>query len=354
MRAVAAFLLFTAAAQAQPIIGPEVIWRTTSPAPTFQPSPQAARIEPDGDGFVVAWNEVDDGVSRAYAGRMDAGGRLIAPGVHTDGAAGAVSIAPFGDRYLAAWLEPDPSDARPLLVTAALDREFHLLGARVIGLTSGPPIVRTMSSMPYIASGGFLYEVDRDGAPVVVYDIPRPIDDVATFDGQVGYVFHTSSFIYNVGITWLYRLTTGTIAPFPGNDSPAAIASNGNSNFLVVWTENRPRAMKGSLFGTTFKPFVISTRVTQFDRLSQPQVAWDGVRWVVVWANDNSMEGAVIGPDLAVTPFTVSSGGVHPAIASARPGRFIVTYEIVGFDQRRLASRIIDFTPPPDRGRAVR
>src|SRR5947208_1521737 len=65
------FLLVAAIAQAQPAVGPEVVWRTTSPAATLFPAPQAARIAPDRGGFVAAWSEVEDGVSRAYAGRLD-------------------------------------------------------------------------------------------------------------------------------------------------------------------------------------------------------------------------------------------------------------------------------------------
>jgi len=351
MRA-ALLLLIASAVQAQPFIGNEVVWRTPSPAATYSPSPQAARIEPDGDGYVVAWSEVEDGVSRAYAGRLDGAGRLETVGVHTAGVADAPAIASFGGRYIVAWVEPGAVDARPSLVIGALDRDFKLIGARPLGLTSSPPIVRTEVVRAYVASGNFLYEVDVDGAPLVVYDVPHPLDDMAAAGDQLGYVFHSKTPLNVVGFTWLYRLTTGRLlSPI---DLPAAVASNGSS-FLVIWNEASPRRLDGSLFGTSFKPFTISTRVgTAIDKLEQPQAAWDGSRWLVVWPRGDTIEAAVIGADLSVKPFTLSARGRRPAVASGKPGRFVVTYEIVDPSERRLSSRIIDFNPLVEHGRAVR
>jgi len=82
-------------------------------------------------------------------------------------------------------------------------------------------------------------------------------------------------------------------------------------------------------------------------------VAFDGKRWVVVWSNLSGIHGAVVAPDQTVTPFAVSAEGTRPAIATSKEGRFLVTYEVIG-PGRRLASRLIDFTPPGQRGRAVR
>lgn len=374
MRLLGSLLLIAAAAQAQPLVTAEVVWRKTSPAATYRPAPQAARATADGSGFVVAWSEVEDGLSRGYAGRLDAGGRLVAIGVRTAGAADAPSVAPFGDRYIAAWLEPDSYDSRPMLVTGALDRDFKLLSARPIGLTVTSPLVRTTSSRAYVGSGNFLYEVDKSGAALTVYDMPRPVDDIATAGSQVGYVLHapgTSVSLcswcgtpprspvpgtaYVLTFTWLYKLTAQTTLPFKSG-APAAISSNG-SEFLVVWSEYAPNnVIKASLFGSSFKPFLVSARGPfWFDAVTQPQVAWDGRRWLAVWARGDSIEGAVIAPELTVTPFTVSARGVRPAIVASKEGRFLVTYEVVDFAERRLASRLIDFGPPPaERGRAAR
>src|SRR5262249_1798161 len=106
---------------------------------------------------------------------------------------------------------------------------------------------------------------------------------------------------------------------------------------------------------STFVSFPVSERgALSWDELTQPQVAWDGARWVAVWARGDSIEGAVILPNRSTTPFTISARGVRPAIAASKPGRFLVTYEVVDTGQRRLAARLIDFSPPPGRGRAIR
>src|SRR5262249_38503109 len=84
-------------ALAPPVVGNELVWRTTSAAAVYQPARQAARIEPDHGGYVVGWSEVDDdGLSHGYAGRLDGDGELTAIGVQTAGAAGAVSVARSG------------------------------------------------------------------------------------------------------------------------------------------------------------------------------------------------------------------------------------------------------------------
>ena len=299
---------------------------------------------------------MEDGLSHAYAGRLDAGGHLVTVGVRTIGAADAPSVAQFGGHYLVAWLEPDSYDGRPMLVTGALDHDFKLLSARPIGLTLSAPVVRAAFSRAYVGSGKFAYEVDAAGAPLAVFDLPRAIDDIAIAGSQVGYVWHAAAAPnYTLTFTWQYKLITQIALPFK-SDAPAAISSNGNE-FLVVWSEAAPNKMiKASLFGSSFRPFLVSGRgPLLFDAVTQPQVAWDGMRWLAVWARDDSIEGAVIAADLKVTPFTVSARGLRPAIAPARPGRFIVTYEVVDSNERRLASRLIDFGPPPaERGRAVR
>jgi hypothetical protein len=366
---IALLLLFAVAAQAQPSVGPEVVWRAALPLATYRPVPPAARVTADGDGYVVAWSEVENGISRAYAARLNAAGQMAAIGVRTIGVADAPAISPFGDRYIAAWLEPDPVDKRPTLFTAALDRNFKLVTSTRIGLTTGPPVVRTTPSRAWIGSGNMLYEVDRGGGPIAFFDLPRPLDDLAVSGNDAGYVHHESTvsiFIvcpngcslppplphYALTFTWLYRLTASARMQFDSK-APAALASNGDA-FLVVWAESKPIALKGALFGTSFKPFVISANAQRtFDELTQPQVAWDGQRWVVVWDGDAGVQGAVIAPDLTVTPFKVSAEGSRPAIASPKGGRFLVTYEVLA-GERRLVSRVVDFTPPGQRERVVR
>ncbi len=331
--------------------------------------PQAAPVAADGGGFVVGWSEVDDdGVSRGYVGRLDASGRMAVVGVRTAGTGDSPVIAPFGDRYLAAWVEPNESQSFAMVATAALGRDFSVLASRFLTPANGAAIVRATESHAYIAAGRSLYEIDRDGAPIKQYDETRAIDDVAAAGDQVSYVTHATSVSaslvcpgrpctiptgsYSLSFIWLYRLSAGMKLPFK-SDSPAAVCPGG-STFLVVWAEHSPEAVKASRFGSSFKPFLLSSRGTQAtDPLTQPQVAWDGERWVAVWMTTTTIEAAVITPDLAVMPFTVGRGR-RPAIAASRTGRFLVTFENFDLVGRNLASRLIDFTSPGQRERVIR
>src|SRR6266850_2377148 len=192
MRLVGALLFLAATtAQAQPIVGDEVVWWITSPVTTYKPVPQAARVAADGYTLLVTWSEVADGVSRVCAGRLDGAGHLMLVGVCSSGTADAATIVPFGDRYLAAWLEPEMGKTRPLLVTASLDRNVELLSSHVIGSTDGPPIVRAGRSRAFVGSGSSLHELDANAAATHTYEAGSVIDDVGAAGDQVGYVVHS-------------------------------------------------------------------------------------------------------------------------------------------------------------------
>src|SRR5262249_42359583 len=158
------------------------------------------------------------GVSRAYAGRMDGAGHLTGAGVRTIGTADAAVIVPFGNRYIAAWEEPEPGDARPTVISATLDRNFNLLSTHAIGLTSTPPFIRTSVGHAYLASTRLLYELDADGAPGAVYDLLGVVDDLALSNDLPAAVHHANTKItqcffgcgtfdrFTVSVLWLYRL----------------------------------------------------------------------------------------------------------------------------------------------------
>ena len=354
------------------MVGPEVIWRTTLPLATYHPAPQAAPVTLDHGGLVVTWSEVEDGISRAHAGRLDFMGGLAEDGVRTAGTADAAMVAPFGGRYIAAWLEPE-NDGRPQLVIAALDRDFSLVSARVVGLTVGRPIVRTTASRAYVASGSVLYEVDRDAAEIENYQTPHVIDDVSASGDQVGYTTHfvesrccpcTSFFChgastlysYSWAFTWLYRFVTGeswtTGSVNPGIDAPTAVVVNGDA-YGLVYFDPSDRTVRGIFAG---RKLVLSKRSpSSLDPQTQPQVASDGTRWLVVWPSTGAIEAALVNRDLTVSTFTVGAPAWRPAVAAARgAGRFLVTYEAFQGAERRLVSRVIDLSDPLRRERAVR
>jgi PKD repeat protein len=138
-------------------------------------------------------------------------------------------------------------------------------------------------------------------------------------------------------ITQDLNLTNGlntaglTAGPTIGTQTAPEIARGGNS-FLAVWQDLRTSPFVGPPFSTEGRgfdiyaqrldaagvpldpaPFVITTR---FSDQEQPEVAWNGQNWLVVWGGPNStqwnhrIQAVRIAPDgtiLDTTPITVAT-----------------------------------------------
>jgi hypothetical protein len=343
-------------AAAAPLVSPEVTWRVTSPQQTYFPAPQAAPLAADGPRYAVTWSEVTNGVSHACAGTLGANGHLEKVGVCTSGTGDAAIITPSGDGYVAAWLEPEAIDARPNLITAALDGDFKLRDAQLIGLAAGVPSFHAGKSRLFLATPATLYELDATGAVRASKDFNARAEGVAVSGDEIGTVFHARGPAFSGTVHWVYSVTfarlggADSLFQFGADDSAAVVALGANDDgFLVLWSQWG--GLAASFFGPGFvRREFVSTNVPA--TASAPQVAWDGARWLVVWSDWQGVRGTAIAPDLSATPFLVSSQGSRPAIAASSPGHFIVTYEVVEAFERRLAARAIDFNGP--RVRSVR
>ena len=339
---------------AAPFVGPEVTWRVTSPQTTYFPAPRAAPVAADGAGYAVAWSEVAGGISCACAGTLTASGHIDRVGVCTSGTADSSAIIPYGDGYVAAWIEPES-----VLVTGALDRDFKLRSSQRLSLATSAPEFHVGGARVFLAMKNVLYELDAGGAPRGVTGLDA--DAIAASKEQVGYVNHSRqpAAFRSPGhavVKWVYSIQFAPVggAPslfqFGGDDDDVAVAIGASDHgFLVLWTQWG--GLAASFFGSGFvRQVFVSAHAA--GAISQPQVAWDGTRWVVVWSDGLGVHAAAVAPDLSATPFEISEGGARPAIIASSPGRFLVTYEVVGSEQRRLVSRVVDFNPP--RMRVVR
>jgi hypothetical protein len=346
-----------------PLVGPEVTWRVTSAEPTYFPAQQAAPVAADGAGYAAAWSEVAGGISRACAGTLTASGHIDRVGVCTSGTADASAIVPFGDGYVAAWLEPEPGDARPNLVTGALDRDFHLRDSQAAGLAASAPEFHAGASRLWLFTTDSLYELDAAGAVLSSTRLNDRPEELTVSGDQIGYVSHSRepALFRSPGhglVKWVYSVQFtrfgGAASLFQfGADDPDVVVGTGanDAGFLVLWTQWG--GLAASFFGPGFaRQVFVSTSVPS--TISPPQVAWDGTRWVAVWSDTMGVHAAAITPNLEATSFEIAAGGGRPAIVTSSPGRFLVTYEVVAFGQRRLVSRVIDFNPPSPRMRVVR
>src|SRR5207249_158721 len=119
-------------------------------------------------------------------------------------------------------------------------------------------------------------EVDGDGAPLGAFDLARPVDDVALSGGEVAAISHSrlaqnapcfgyscstpvTTYTYSLSFVWPYRLNAGLNVSANNIDTPAALSGNG-SVFLVSWFEISPPRVKAAILGSSFHPFVLSTR----------------------------------------------------------------------------------------------
>src|SRR5262245_15582723 len=308
---IAALLLAAVTALPQAVVGEEVVWRSTSATPTFHPALQAAPIAADGENYVVTWSEFEAGLSHAYAGRLDARGRLTQIGVRTAGAADAATIVPFGGRYLAAWLEPEPGNWLAQLVAGALDRDFQLIAARSFGLIEGLPIVRANAAHAFITAGRQLLEIDRDATRTNTYVSADRIDDVAVWGNEAGFVAQsldsakcTGFFCrgtvylntYTLSFTWLYRFVDARGSKFNTGALPlgaSATAGMAGDHYLIAYVDPRDGLVKATDGHYGYLQLGQGPSLAAMPNV-QPQVAWDGQVWLVVWTGGSGVEAAVV------------------------------------------------------------
>src|SRR5262249_34717039 len=142
----AALLLFTAVAQAQPYVGPEIALAPTRHTSLFWTTPVA--VAPAKDGFVIAWSvRGDAGTWRVQVARADGHGALIGappemqPVSPQPRSAADPSIAPFGDGFLVAWSE-DCGELPPVCtVLRRLDASLNVVAPDYPRLPGGWPVM---------------------------------------------------------------------------------------------------------------------------------------------------------------------------------------------------------------------
>ena len=92
----------------------------------------------------------------------------------------------------------------------------------------------------------------------------------------------------------------------------------------------------------TFGPDVVATR---------PDIATDGERYVVVWSTkklngDRDIVGASIDREGHVTHLSIATTSADerdPSVLMTAPGNFLVAYEKLSGNERRLATRTLKF-----------
>jgi len=130
----------------------------------------------------------------------------------------------------------------------------------------------------------------------------------------------------------------------------------GANEFLLVWKAST------SIDGVLLRPdgsnagFITVPIANSLSGKRGPQVAFDGTRYLIVFDTDGDVWGAFVTPGVTYVaqPFAISATAAQegaPTVAAIGPDRFAVAYAI---DSNQIGTRIVSFSEPPSRNRAVR
>jgi hypothetical protein len=400
---IAALLLSSAAAFAQPVVGPEVV---SDPVPltlaTPLPAPAVAMAR-DRLGVAIAWTVQTVG-SRIYVARLDASGQI----------AGSAREVPLFDRSAEAML--------PSLATSASGTGFTLAWAEItIGSNVAHAIVtqldaelkpsqpvkppdpaeRPLTAPPIVRSGngtwltmsGLLWPIDPDGTAKGLFGAGMLVSDMEargtdspqligshnvvtkrTYTCQPGCAVIGGPFdgycyewcrIYEDHYSYELQLAPSLFAPmttktFPFGSSEAqpALGSDGR-DVLVVWF-NGPLTAAGDIVAvrlplSSFSSFDAGGQIlgsfTADPGAARPDIAADGERYFVVWrgksfAGDHDIFGASVdrqGQIIRLPIATSAADERDPSVIALGDGTFLVAYEKISAGERRIAGRFVTF-----------
>ena len=406
-RAVFALLvLCSAAAAAQVTISDEVV---SDPLP-LRRAPElfaasAVALAQDHAGTAVAWTAPNgSGGDRLYVARLNAAGKVAGavhqiPLVTNAGStihqiAPALATAPGGDGFFIAWQEIDqlmPSRGLALVarLDASLDSSAPHAAFNVPISTATPMLVGASGEAAWAAVNGWAFPLGPDGSFVqpltatlasdmtVADNRPQFVGgrsekgsyrcaiEVPGCDPGHGFVVCAEScriysFTYSLDFTALYSTSQTKTFSF-GNDAQPAIAGTG-SDVLVAWL-NGDGSSGGNVlairlgmnelarFGDAAgQPIVLGTFAPDFGP-TRPSIATDGQRYLVAWrvrraAGNHDVVAAAVDRDGKITPLTIAASDADerdPAVLYVGGGSFLVGYEKTIGIERRLAGRFVTF-----------
>ena len=388
------------AAAAQVTVGDEIVSdplrSRVLPLSLAQPAVSIAR---DRTGVAIAWtmgNGAADAADRIYVARLDASGHaatvheipLSESGKTLYQISPSLAPSPDGNGFVLAWLELEqivpagiPTRARPLFcrLDAALTPSAPVVLYPPLP-SIAPPLVRTKGDTTWIASDTLLWTL-RDGT------LSGPLTGIAASDMTIGTDLPQLTGGHSVkstkfscpGCGWCIEscrtydppsfsldfvslLTTSVSKTFSfASDAQPAIASNGN-DFLTVWFSGA-QASGGDVvalrlgFGDllrfndlTSQAKVLAHFPADFGE-TRPDIASDGNGYVVVWREYRSLSnhdivGVVIDDDGKLTPLSIATSSADerdPAILPLGGGTFLVAYEKMTGLERRIAGRFVRF-----------
>lgn len=284
------------------------------------PAQSAPAVAWDGSDVVTVWRESRPGApdtirfARTFLGQQPAGeGTIIASGFDL----GEPVISSSGEQQLVVW----PQDGK-------------VYGARI---ASGSVIdASPFTVTPSVPPSGFTFPrsltVDWNGAAYMVAWADDDSGSLGIFGARVN---QSAVVLDPTGIK---------IASAPGDQDFPAVASNG-TDFFVVWHDAR-NASGSDIYGTRITGAgVVSSPAgvlisAAAGAQSNPDVAWNGTRYVVVWQDRRSgTSDDIYGARLSASAVLADPAGIALSVASgdqAKPSVSVSgTNALVTWEDRR-------------------
>ena len=347
----------------------------------------------DERGVVIAWTARNlNGLNRLYVARLDAGAHVVGsvreiPTASTadtiDVDSPSIAKSAIGPGFVLAWIETGSSSTAVFsLLNADLDPAPPRTLTAVDASSAGSAVIARSGKFSWLTANGVVLRVNADGTwngvpdgvtasdMVAVTDFPIAVGGKQTqtltrctcggpHDWTCPYGCSTFQLGFALQVVWLYSASASMAFTFDTSAQPA-IQSNG-TDVIIVWFDGA-QARGGAIVASRFHPSDI-TRLDQFHHEvvlgsfapdagpTRADIATDGDRYVAVWRTATAdgtydVVGASIDRDDKVTylPIAISAADERdPSVIAVGDGRFLVAYEKITGNERRLAGRFVDF-----------
>jgi hypothetical protein len=198
-----------------------------------------------GDGFVVAWQSLDQDASETwgiYAQRYDGAGKRVGPELlvnrYTTGDQTNPSIASLPDgSFVIAWQSEDQGDDASLGIYAQrYDSSGHRASSEIHVNTNHTDDIQSGPSVAVLNDGGFVITWQSYGAE------PAPGSSAGVYGQRYDNANH------RVGANFLVNTETA------GFQGLADVASLNNGGFVVVWTSADQDGDGHGVYGQRYAP----------------------------------------------------------------------------------------------------